>query len=70
MSHWLLLVTLIGFGPIPTGGFNPITGWDHYQIYRSHSACERAAKPWHEVFDSDPLYRIRCVHYGQREFKI
>jgi hypothetical protein len=74
MSHWLLLLTL-GFGQdqwkIPTGSFDPITGYEHYQIYRSHTGCERAAKPWRtELVAIDPMYQIRCVRYGQRKLDI
>jgi hypothetical protein len=74
-AHWLLLVTL-GFGPeqiwIPTGGFDPISGWDHYQVYRSRAWCERAAGPWRVqvAVIGDPMYSIRCVRYGQRKIGI
>jgi hypothetical protein len=77
-AHWLLLVTL-GFFPnqiqIPTGGFDPVTGWDHYQIYRRHAACEREAREWYDVYGPggiapDPMYSIRCVRYGKRKLDI
>lgn len=72
-AHWFLYVTL-GFFPnqlqIATGGFDPITGRDHWQIYRGHAACERAAKEWHDVLDLDPMYRIRCVRWGRLQVRI
>ena len=77
-AHWLLFVTL-GFFPnqlqIATGGFDPVTGWDHYQIYRSHGACERSAQEWYDVYGPagiapDPMYQIRCVRYGRRIVRI
>jgi hypothetical protein len=73
MAHWFLHVTL-GFGVnmilIATGGFDPITNWQHLQIYRSHAACERAAKQWHDAYDADPMYTIHCVRYGRRRIDI
>ena len=73
-AHWLLYVTL-GFFPnqlvVATGGFDPVTGWDHLQIYRSRAGCERAAKEWRDIVgiggsDPDPMYSIRCTRYGRR----
>jgi hypothetical protein len=75
MARWLLLVTL-GFFPdqlrIATGGFDPVTGWEHYQIYRSRGGCERAAGPWRVqvAVIGDPMYRVRCARYGKMKIGI